>query len=127
METKELDYTTKLLNKNLDNLDPEDVNGIIIFFNYCFREKNNFFIENFNTRQIRNIYLGYNKTKTNILTDDIDNVFDGISKNIIKLFRFIFINFQNNYSKIIDNNSDLYRISNESLTRIIYQFSKLQN
>jgi hypothetical protein len=94
------DYTEKIKNKLPENLEAEDINQLISFFNYSFQHKNDFFVKNFNKRVINNVYLTYNKIKTNILTEEINDLFEGISIENLKLVRFILINFVNNYEEI---------------------------
>jgi hypothetical protein len=98
------DYTEKIKNKLPDNIDAADINNLIALLNYCFQKKNNFFVKDFNKRVIKEIYLTYNKLKTNILTTDIFDLFQEIPLDNIKLLRFILINFVNNYETINENN-----------------------
>lgn len=120
------DYTEKIKNKLPVGLLSEDINNIIIWFNFCFSAKNNFFVENFNKRSIKNIYVFYNQLKTNILNSDInDLLFNTDSNN--KLIRFILINFVNNYDNIstIENNVEICGIvSEESVKRFIHFLHK---
>ena len=100
------DYSEKIKDKLPADLDilPSDINELVALLNYCFQKKNNFFIENFNKRVIRNIYVCYNQIKTNILTPSIDEIFYNIDYDNLKLLRFILINFTNNFEII--NNAD---------------------
>ena len=88
--------------------------------NYCFLNRNNFFIDNFNKKVIKQVNLTYNKIKTNVLTNEVYDLFDKIEYNDIKLIRFIIINSINNYSKIKPNNEELCEIvSRDSLKRCL--------
>jgi hypothetical protein len=117
------DYSEKIKDKLPKDFDiqPNDINNLITILNFCFQRKNNFFIKNFNKRVIRNIYVSYNQIKTNILTPSINNLFEQIEIDNIKLLRFIIINFINNYEiNDIDENKDLYSyISKESIKRCL--------
>lgn len=117
------DYSEKIKNKLPKdfNIQSNDINNLIAILNFCFQKKNNFFIQNFNKRVIRNIYVSYNQIKTNILTPSIINLFEQIEVDNLKLLRFILINFINNYeTNDTDENKDLYLyISKESIKRCL--------
>lgn len=117
------DYTLKIKNKipKNSNLLCSDINEFIGFFNYCFQQKNNFFVENFNKKVIKNIYVSYNRVKTNILTPEVENVFGDIELSNMKLLRFVLINFVNNFEIINPDNKELCEnVSKDSLKRIIH-------
>lgn len=98
-----------------------DINNLIIFLNYCFLKKNNFFVENFNSTSLKNISIGYNKIKTNILTNDIMDLFVSVDLSSLKSILFIVTNAINNYKIIKNNNTELCSIiSRDSLKRIHY-------
>lgn len=119
------DYTDKILYK-LDNefLYPENVNDFVNLLNYSFKTRNDFFVENFNKRLLKEIYLGYNTLKTNILTPEIKCIFGNIKKSQLKLFKFIMSNFVNNYTAIIKNNPDLC-IKKESIKNCIISINAI--
>lgn len=132
METKSkkifCDYTAKINFKLTGtNIEPTEINNTISLLNYCFNEKNGFFIINFNKNQIKEVYLLYNTFKTNILSIEIADLFLNISKKHIKLLRFILINFVNNYEKIIKNNDRLCLIEKQSIQKMIHFLSELSN
>lgn len=108
------DYSEKLKGKLPKDVMAEDINQFITLLNYCFLKKNNFFIEDFNKRVIKNVYLSYNQIKTNILTPSIKEIFNSIEKDNIKLLRFIAINFVNNYDNLIDSNEELIQYVNKN-------------
>ncbi len=123
------DYTEKIKNKlpKNSNLISSDINELIALFNYCFQQKNNFFILNFNKKVIKNIYTLYNQLKTNILTPEIDDIFGHIEIDNIKLLRFILINFVNNFEIInTPNNQELCDcISKDSMKRCLHYLNNI--
>lgn len=128
METKfNKDYSEKIKTKLIydstikdKEQTAKDFNNLIVLLNYCFLNRNNFFIDNFNKKVIKQVNLTYNKIKTNVLTNEVYDLFDKIEYNDIKLIRFIIINSINNYSKIKPNNEELCEIvSRDSLKRCL--------
>lgn len=124
------DYSKKIIDKLPENslIIESDINEFIALLNYCFQKKNNFFISNFNKRVIKNVYVSYNQIKTNILTPDIEYVFESISYDNIKLLRFIVVNFTNKYDIINQTDNELCElVSKDSMKRCIQQFSTILN
>lgn len=122
----EKDYTNKIKTKitKKSTTTPADINNIIILLNYCFLNKNDFFVDNFNKRSIKNLNYFYNILKTNILNANILDIFNNTKKEDILLLKFIISNFLNNYEKIRDNNEKLCDlISQSSLKRIISELN----
>lgn len=114
-----VDYLEKINSKTqLTGVNSTDINELIVFLNFCFNKKNNFFIENFNVKSIKSVYLFYNQLKTNILTPDIKDIFNEISSDKFKLIKFIVIRNINNY-QIIEETELCSHISKESLQRIL--------
>lgn len=121
------DYIEKIKNKliydsSITNKDEvaKDFNSLINFMNYCFLNKNNFFVENFNKRVIKTVCLTYNKIKTNILTNNVFDLFDKIELDGMKSIRFIIINAINNYQTIKENNNEICSIiTKDSLKRCL--------
>lgn len=121
------DYIEKIKNKlvydsSITNKDEvaKDFNSLINFMNFCFLNKNNFFVENFNKRVIKTVCLTYNKIKTNILTNNVFDLFDKIELDGMKSIRFIIINAINNYQTIKENNEEICSIiSKDSLKRCL--------
>jgi len=131
METIEIsnfnkNYIDKIKQKLNDNTNPEDINNIIIFLNYCFLKKNNFFVNDFNKRVIKDICQMYNQLKTNILTPTINDIFKSIKLTDLHLLRFIITNSINNYEEIQNNNIELCSIiSKDSLKNGLIKINKL--
>lgn len=99
---------------------PNDINNLIIFLNYCFLKRNNFFIPNFNSYKVKNVCTMYNQLKTNILTKTIIDIFENIDFSNIKILRFIVSTTINNYAIISDNNAELCSIiSRDSFQRLL--------
>jgi len=123
------DYTGKIKNKlpKDSNLSCSDINEFIALFNYCFQQKNNFFIPNFNKKVIKNIYVCYNRIKTNILTPEVTDIFGELEIDNLKLLRFILINFVNNFDKInIEDNKELCdNISKDSIKRLLHYLNNI--
>lgn len=99
------------------NLPAEDINSLVMFLNYCFTMKNNFFIENFNKGMIKNVYHVYNKMKTNIFSES-ENLYASLLPSDTKLLKFILSNFLSNYKKISDEQIKSY-INETQLKNII--------
>lgn len=91
-ETK--DYLAKLETKEQKENSVE-INSFVNFLNYCFQKKNNFFIDNFNKRSLRDVLRFYNQLKSNILISNNTDVFDSISLKGYKCIRFILISIIN--------------------------------
>jgi hypothetical protein len=122
------DYSKKLKNKlGSSEIKETDINEFVALLNYCFQKKNNFFIENFNKRVIKNVYLSYNQIKTNILTPTINDVFENINHDNLKLLRFIVANFINNFELISsqDNDDLCAYVSKDSMKRCLQYFTSL--
>lgn len=105
------DYKNKILNKIYGNKENQEtiekvsnVNDLIVFFNYCFHKRNNFFIEDFNRKSIYKICESYNKLKSNVLStepvSEVWEIFSGIEKDNIKTLKFIIYRFLGNYENI---------------------------
>lgn len=95
----------KIIPKDYTNYDIDEisiaVNELINFFNYCFLNRNGFFIENFNKRQLHDICESYNKIKTNIIVTGNNTVFARLSESEIRQLKFIISKTINN--KIYEN------------------------
>lgn len=100
--TVKRDYTKKI-NGRFEGVLSEDINEFISLINYCFLNKNNFFVENFNKKNTKNIYLCYNQMKTNILDSNNKDLFHKIDKENLKSVKFILTNFVGKYDKIVEN------------------------
>ena len=122
------DYTLKLQNKNLAELDADGINSLVSLLNFSFKTQNNFFIEKFNKKMIKQVNLVYNQLKTNILSQEIDNILYNIHEDDIKLLRYIVINFVNNFEIIEKTESELcLKINREIMKNLIYGLSKNLN
>lgn len=122
------DYTLKLQNKNLSELDTDGINSLVSLLNFSFKTQNNFFIEKFNKKMIKQVNLVYNQLKTNILSQEIDNILYNIHEDDIKLLRYIVINFVNNFEIIEKTESELcLKINREIMKNLIYGLSKNLN
>lgn len=127
------DYTEKIKEKLLGNIvnkdeAASDFNNFIILMNYCFVNKNNFFVDNFNHKILILIVTTYNRIKTNILTKEITDLFDSVSLDGLKSTRFIITNMINNYKEIKENNEELCElVSKNSLKRCLILFNDAIN
>jgi hypothetical protein len=123
------DYTLKIKGKipANSNLTSSDINEFIALFNYCFHQKNNFFVQNFNKKVIKNILVCYNQIKTNILSNEITDIFANLEIDNIKLLRFILINFINNFETIntLDNSELCDVISKDSMKRCLHYLNNI--
>lgn len=97
--TKIVDYRKKI-QLHVDSWQETDaVNAMINFFNRCFTDKNNFLIPDFNQKQVKYVQIAYNQLKTNILSIDCNTkVFDMITNDNLKLFKFIMFRLKLNYN-----------------------------
>lgn len=110
MITKEIykDYTLKITAKIYGTPKQEEsvnINNLIIFFNYCFKKRNNFFIDDFYKKSIFKVCLAYNKLKANVLSPDIIfdicEIFSGIEGSQLSTIRYILYKYVNNYNSIV--------------------------
>jgi hypothetical protein len=124
------DYSLKIKNKlNLENNEnndiiSDDINNLIIFLNWCFQKRNNFFILDFNKKNIFSVCTTYNQIKTNVLSKDsfneLNNIFDKIDYNNLKTLKFILHNYITNYNDIQISNTELCeKISKVSIKNCI--------
>jgi hypothetical protein len=113
-------YEAKIIKKiNISSEEAKGINDMIIILNYSFLKQNNFFVYNFNKKTINTVCKGYNQLKTNILTPNIYELFDSITNEQLKSFRFILNNFITNFETIINDNENTELcglISKESLS-----------
>jgi hypothetical protein len=109
-----VDYGTKLENKN-KKIPVKVVNEVVTILNYCFKTKNDFFVSNFNKKNIKNVYEFYSQFKSNILNEEIKDLFAQIQIENLKVMRFIMINLIKNFGEIVNANeqSDHEQIENE--------------
>ena len=135
------DYKQKILNKiygSKDNIEnnnkAEDINSLVVLLNYCFYNKNNFFIEDFNKKNIYKVSITYNKLKSNILStdpiSDVWEIFYGISEDNIKAIKFIIYRFISNYDKIskLEENQKFCEIVNKkSIVNCLKYMEKYMN
>lgn len=99
-----VDYTAKIENKlSMYSFEPKVINDIMIILNYCFVRRNNFFISDFNKNIIKRLTGVYNKIRSNILKDNIYDIFLDISADDLKPLHFVIKNMVNNYTAISDN------------------------
>lgn len=94
------DYTRKIQGRYEH---PSDINEFISLINYCFLKKNDFFVENFNKKITKNIYLCYNQLKTNILDVNNDDLLYNINTGSLKSVKFILTNFFSNFDQLTED------------------------
>lgn len=98
-----VDYRDKISKhiQNQDIIKAEDVNLFIQFFNWCFQERNDFLIENFNKSNLKHMLKAYNKIKSNILSLDYSvKIFDNLDVKELKLLKFIIFNIQSKFNEM---------------------------
>ena len=101
-ETIFKDYTNKL-NLKFESDKSADINSMICYFNWCFLYKNNFFVNNFNSKYIKNVCDTYNTLKTNILVNTDKDIFNNIHIAELKRLKFILHNYIHRYSELSKN------------------------
>lgn len=103
----------------IDNfMSQDDINSMISLLNYCFLTKNEFFINTFNHKMINNVYMAYNRMKTNILEPEINDIYHNIKPKDMKLLRFIMNNFVSIYNNISDTDIITKYITRESIINV---------
>lgn len=115
-----VDYTKKIMEKFYilnDKEFPESLNSLIIFLNYCFYDKNNFFVSNYNIKNIMKVNNFYNELKTNIFNKelvitDFKQLFENISSDKVKAVVFIIKNYLYKFNDIFkdESNQELNKI-----------------
>ena len=104
-----VDYTKKIMEKFYilnDKEFPESLNSLIIFLNYCFYDKNNFFVNNYNIKNIIKVNNFYNELKTNIFNKELvitdsKQLFENISTDKTKAVVFIMKNYLYKFNDIV--------------------------
>nr|DAK62390.1 MAG TPA: hypothetical protein [Caudoviricetes sp.] len=115
-----VDYTKKIMEKFYilnDKEFPESLNSLIIFLNYCFYDKNNFFVSNYNIKNIMKVNNFYNELKTNIFNKELvitdsKQLFENISSDKVKAVVFIIKNYLYKFNDIFkdESNQELNKI-----------------
>jgi len=115
-----VDYTKKIMEKFYilnDKEFPESLNSLIIFLNYCFYDKNNFFVSNYNIKNIMKVNNFYNELKTNIFNKELvitdsKQLFENISSDKVKAVVFIIKNYLYRFNDIFkdESNQELNKI-----------------
>lgn len=113
------DYTKKIQGRY--DISPDDINGFISLMNYCFLTKNSFFIENFNNKTTKNIYLFYNQVKYNILNPYNKDLLENVPLNSLKSMKFILTNFVSKYEDIITKDKIVVEFCNKQQIRKIIE------
>lgn len=129
------DYILKIKLKSFfENKDviSEDINNLIVLLNWCFNKRNNFFIDDFNKKNIYPVSISYNQLKTNILSkeyfDKISDIFYKIEIQNLKTLKFVLYKFVNNYDEIsrnTENHELLNIISKDSIKNCITYISDI--
>lgn len=113
------DYSKKIQGRY--DISSDDINGFISLMNYCFLTKNSFFIENFNTKTTKNIYLFYNQVKSNILNPYNKDLLENVPLNSLKSMKFILTNFVSKYEDIITKDKIVVDFCNKQQIRKIIE------
>lgn len=129
-------YEEKIKKKLFATNAPEksaDINNLVIFLNYCFLTKNDFFVVDFNRKMTNPVNQLYNKIKTNILDTEIfyDNVigfFSNIDLRSITLLKYILKKYKVNYTLIANYAPELCQIfkpdSVDNVIQYLDEYSK---
>lgn len=113
------DYSKKIQGRY--DISSDDINGFISLMNYCFLTKNSFFIENFNTKTTKNIYLFYNQLKSNILNPYNKDLLENVPTNSLKSMKFILTNFVSKYEDITTKDKIVVEFCNKQQIRKIIE------
>ena len=103
-------------------INPEEFNSLIVLLNYCFTEKNNFYIDSFNKRNIKLICNIYNQIKTNIFNIEEKDVFNLCDIKSLKMLKFILIQFLSKYDNIKQTDIELCENVSISSIKICHQY-----
>lgn len=101
------------LNEKFESDKASNINNLIIFFNWCFKERNNFFNPDFNHKYVKNVCITYGTIKTNILkVGPNSNIFNNISDNELRRIKFILSYVIFNYYSLCEKpeNKELFKI-----------------
>lgn len=130
------DYVLKIKSKSFfqdSDIIAEDVNNLIILLNWCFHKKNNFFISDFNKKNIYPICISYNQLKTNILSkelfDNVGCVFQKINGQNLKTLKFVLHQFINNYDEIGTDTSNTelcQKVTKQSIKNCLGYINSIQ-
>lgn len=120
-------YLTSLRSKIDDSADSTklytcDINRMIILLNWCFKYKNNFFIDDIRRSLVLSLIQIYNKIKSNILCVNDNDILFGLSKNQLKQLRFVLSRYVMIHANLIDDpaHADLTSVVNiDSIKRCI--------
>jgi len=113
-----VDYSTKTKYMVDNNITQDDINNMISLLNYCFLTRNEFFVNNFNHKMIRNVYSTYNNIKSNIINNECNELFRGVDEKNLKLIKYIMSNYVNNFNNIKPDIITEY-IPKESIQNIV--------
>jgi hypothetical protein len=95
------DFTDKVSKKlKGTEFEAKDINTIVNYLNYCFGEKNDFFIDKFNRSSLKDIQHFYNKVKSNIIMTYTTSVMEDIGVNELKVIKYIFQTLLNKYGEV---------------------------
>lgn len=119
IKSVKIDYSKKIQGRY--DISSDDINGFISLMNYCFLTKNSFFIENFNTKTTKNIYLFYNQLKSNILNPYNKDLLENVPANSLKSMKFILTNFVSKYEDIITKDKIVVEFCNKQQIRKIIE------
>lgn len=87
----------------VDCVSADDLNKMIILLNWCFFMHNNFFIQNFNGKTLKNVQSLYAQLKNNIFDTNNRDIFYNLHINELKLLKYIFIQYISMFDQLTDD------------------------
>ena len=103
----------------------KDFNAMIVWFNWCFYTRNDFFVSNLQTQCIKNILQMYNQIKSNMLNEWENDLFNHITLRDFKLLKFLLHQYINQFDSLTDDFNMVLKnvVSKESIQNCITQIN----
>lgn len=121
----------KKIEQKIDDLMPNqvmkchDFNSMIIWFNWCFFTRNDFFVTNLHTTCLRSVLRLYNQIKTNMLDQWEPDLFNHLTIRDFKLLKFLLHQYINQFDSLTDDFNAVLKkaVSKESIQNCITQIN----
>lgn len=121
----------KKISIKLDDRNPKqimksnDFNSMIVWFNWCFFTRNDFYVTNLNSQALKNILRIYNQIKSNMLNDSENDLFNHLTLKDFKLLKFLLHQYINQFDSLTDDVNEILKsnVSKESIQNCITQIN----